>query len=130
MSYDIRYAKNDSFLIARVTGDGDPSNAQRYYADVCKQAAEAGHRRVLVDSHTSKTEVNWTFDDAEQVATAAARAALANGILAIAVVSHDPASNRDAENFAVQVFKNHAVEGKYFSADLAAASAWIANVSV
>ena len=126
--YRIQYEPRAAYLVATVEAEGDPSTVAAYYAEACRAAADSGFRRLLVDSHTRRK--NWSFDDAEYVATRVAGAATAHGILAIAVVAHDPASNRDAENFAVQVFTNIATEGKYFSDDLAAAQAWIQTVSV
>lgn len=126
--YEIRFEDAPDFLIARVTGDGEPNTVAAYYAEACAEAAERGVRKLLVDSHVTKKTL--TFDDAEFIGRTVAEAATHHGILAIAVVAHDPESNRDAEQFAVQVFKNIATESKYFYDELAAARTWISNFSV
>ncbi|MEM7755123.1 MAG: hypothetical protein AAF297_05755 [Planctomycetota bacterium] len=126
--YRIQYEQFQGFLSARVEAEGDPATVAAYYTEACCRSAKDGYRKLLVDSYTRRK--HWTFDDAERVGTLVAEAATTHGILAIAVVAHDPESNRDAEHFAVQVFKNIATEGKYFHDDIAAARAWIQSVAV
>ncbi len=121
--YRIEYERHDAFIKAIVHAQGDPESVTAYYAEACRTAAAEGFHRLLVESHT--VNKNWTFAEARAIAEAVADSANEAAIHAIAVVTFDESSNRDAERFAVQVFENKAVSGRYFADDLPAAVAWI-----
>ncbi len=121
--YRIQYERCETYLKAIVHSEGDPATVTAYYEEVCHAAGAEGFHRILVESHT--VNKNWTFAEARAIAEAVAEAANEAAIHAIAVVTFDASSNRDAERFAVQVFENKAVAGRYFADDLPAATAWI-----
>jgi hypothetical protein len=125
MTYSISFERHGTFLLAHVTGDGDPESVRGYYAEACRVCADAGFRRLLVESHVINKR--WTYEEAKEIAEFVADAANSSGVHAVAVVAHDPGSNRDAEQFAVRVFERKAVSGRYFHDDLDAATEWITS---
>lgn len=123
MPYRIEYERAGAYLKAIVHSEGDPATVTAYYVEVCQTAAAEGFHRILLESHTINKD--WTFAEARAIGEVVADAANEAEIHAIAVVTLDESSNRDAERFAVQVFENKAVAGRYFADDLPGATAWI-----